>query len=47
LSGKDLMQKIFMWTKKRLTTEEIKMRYYYAKTLREGTPNTLQLIGAN
>jgi len=46
-SGKiKAMKKIWDMAKKRLTTKEIKMKYYYAQTMREGTSGKLQLLGA-
>jgi hypothetical protein len=40
-----VIQKIWELAKERLTTEEIKMKCYYAQIVREGTPGTLQHIG--
>jgi len=42
-----VMQKIWEWAKERLTTEEIKMKCYYAQTMRDGTRGIIQHIGAN
>jgi len=42
----EVMQKIRELAKERLTTEEIKMECYYAQTVWEGTPGTLQHLGA-
>jgi hypothetical protein len=38
-SGKqDVMHKIWDWAEEKLTTEVIKMKCYYAQTMKEGPP---------
>ena len=42
----DVMQKIWELAKEKLTTEEIKKKYYYLQTMRERLPGTLQHMRA-